>query len=275
MLLAVSFLMEMYAIINMPKRFLVIGVLGVLILLFLYVLINGISIQAEIKQAKREEQYNNLFKSEKASYLILKKNFEEMEEKLNIIEKKSKIPIDQLVGTQKGIGKIIIGRSRENAEAIMGSNEQLLDKIDEFEKTLSGNNEHLLDSYKEIEENQVQQIMQKQQDLLSGMKDMEIRLNNAIMQSQQMITSSMPQMPQIIQAPMPVPMAMPQSAPMVSGPESVAEPEPIPEPEPVPMPEPEPIPEPVAEEKPPMPDLSDPNRKMSPDEIAALFAAMG
>ena len=53
MLLAVSFLMEMYAIINMPKRFLVIGVLGVLILLFLYVLINGISIQAEIKQAQR------------------------------------------------------------------------------------------------------------------------------------------------------------------------------------------------------------------------------
>ena len=39
--------------------------------------------------------------------------------------------------------------------------------------------------------------------------------------------------------------------------------------------EPEPISEPVEEEKPPMPDLSDPNRQMSPDEIAALFANLG
>ena len=31
---------------------------------------------------------------------------------------------------------------------------------------------------------------------------------------------------------------------------------------------------PVVEEKPPMPDLSDPNKAMSPDEIAALFANM-
>ena len=55
MLLAVSFLMEMYAIINMPKRFLVIGVLGVLILLFLYVLINGISIPIRCKSQKKDK----------------------------------------------------------------------------------------------------------------------------------------------------------------------------------------------------------------------------
>ena len=30
--------------------------------------------------------------------------------------------------------------------------------------------------------------------------------------------------------------------------------------------------EPIAEELPPMPDLSDPNRALTPDEIAALIA---
>ena len=40
-------------------------------------------------------------------------------------------------------------------------------------------------------------------------------------------------------------------------------------------PEPEPEKSPVQEEKPPMPDLSDPNKTLSPDEIAALFANMG
>ena len=34
------------------------------------------------------------------------------------------------------------------------------------------------------------------------------------------------------------------------------------------------IEEPVVEEKPPMPDMSDPNKTMSPDEIAALIANM-
>ena len=49
-----------------------------------------------------------------------------------------------------------------------------------------------------------------------------------------------------------------------------AEPEPIVEPEPIAEPEPEP----VAEEVSPMPDLSDPNKMMSPDEIEALLASM-
>ena len=51
----------------------------------------------------------------------------------------------------------------------------------------------------------------------------------------------------------------------------------------VPEPEPEVTEEPVAAETteapvdtaPPMPDLSDPNKTLSPDEIAALFANMG
>ena len=41
-----------------------------------------------------------------------------------------------------------------------------------------------------------------------------------------------------------------------------------------PVAEPEPMPEPVAEEIPPMPDLSDPNKVMTPEEIAALLANM-
>ena len=47
-----------------------------------------------------------------------------------------------------------------------------------------------------------------------------------------------------------------------------------PEPEPISEPEPEPIPEPIEEEKPPMPDLSNPNKMMTPEEIAALLANM-
>jgi len=48
--------------------------------------------------------------------------------------------------------------------------------------------------------------------------------------------------------------------------------EPAAEAEPEPVEEPEPVVEPVAEETPPMPDLSDPNKQMSAEDIAALFA---
>jgi len=52
----------------------------------------------------------------------------------------------------------------------------------------------------------------------------------------------------------------------VSEPEVVSEIESEPEPEPIPEPEPEPA---------PAPDLGDPNKMMSPDDIAALLASMG
>ena len=54
--------------------------------------------------------------------------------------------------------------------------------------------------------------------------------------------------------------------------EELVEPDPIPEDAIVEEANDENLPE---EELPPMPDLSDPNRSMSPDEIAALFANMG
>ena len=54
--------------------------------------------------------------------------------------------------------------------------------------------------------------------------------------------------------------------------EELVEPDPIPEEAIVDEADDENLPE---EELPPMPDLSDPNRSMSPDEIAALFANMG
>lgn len=54
----------------------------------------------------------------------------------------------------------------------------------------------------------------------------------------------------------------------------IEEPEAFAEPEPVAEPEPELAPMPEMEEVPPMPDLSDPNKVMSPDDIAALLANM-
>ena len=298
--LALVFILELYAMINLPEQFIVIGLLGVVLLAGLYVLIRAIMAFQAQKEVHREEQYDSIFKSEKASYLMLKKYFEEIEDKLEVIEKLSKLPTDEIVGTQKGIGKVIINRSRENAEAIINSNEIVMDEMKEIKGAIDSRNEALLGSCKSMNDDTVQQILLKQQDLLLELKNMELHLSNAIMQSQKNVApAAVYAAPVMQQVPAPAPVAEPvveepmpvveEPAPVIEEPEPVVEeaapvieePEPIIE-EPAPViEEPEPVVEevaPVVEEPAPAaapePDLSDPNKQVSPDEIAALFASM-
>ena len=272
--LALVFILELYAMINLPEQFIVIGLLGVVLLAGLYVLIRAIMAFQAQKDVHREEQYDSIFKSEKASYLMLKKYFEEIEDKLEVIEKLSKLPTDEIVGTQKGIGKVIINRSRENAEAIINSNEIVMDEMKEIKGAIDSRNEALLGSCKSMNDDTVQQILLKQQDLLLELKNMELHLSNAIMQSQKNVApAAVYAAPVMQQAPAPAPVAEPvveEPMPVVEEPEPIIE---------------EPAPEPVVEEVAPVieepapaaapePDLSDPNKQLSPDEIAALFASM-
>ncbi len=274
-LLAVILFVELYAMINVPDQFIVIGVVGILFIACLYVLIQGIIRRLDMKKQEEKERYDNIFKSQKASYLLMKKYFGEIEEKLDLLERTSKVPTDEIVGMQKGIGKVIISRSRENAEAMLASNEILVDRIDKYEEKIKGTNDSIIALYKSIGDEHLNQLLMKQQDIIMNLKDMELRLNTAIMQSQKVVAAA----PQIVTAPMQAPAAVQTPVDPVAQqiPEAVVPEFSVPEPaeEPAPTPEPEVVPEPVEEEKPPMPDLSDPNKVMSPDDIAALLANMG
>lgn len=384
LLFAFIFMAELYAMVNFPKMFIVLAVLAVADLICLYVAINGIISVYETKYTRREEQYESIFKSEKASYLMLKKYFEEISVKLAYIEEASKIPTEEIVNAQKGIAKVIIKRSHENTDALMNSYEQLMDRFDTFQKGMDGfgtvagaYKDEILSvckdeissvqkDGKEQEHSQDKEIAAKLQEIIIAMKDMELRLNQTIMNSQKVVVSQ-PQVSVPVATPVepqPAPQnhveeipAEPEISPepeesmepepeispdleesMEPEPEISPEPEESMEPEPEISPEPEesmepdpeilpdipeeesfepeeeppvmaadeiippdpeesieeaeelvepdPIPEEAIvdeaddenlpeEELPPMPDLSDPNRSMSPDEIAALFANMG
>ena len=384
LLFAFIFMAELYAIVNFPKMFIVLVVLAAADLICLYVAIRGVISVYETKYARREEQYESIFKSEKASYLMLKKYFEEISVKLAYMEEASKIPTEEIVNAQKGIAKVIIKRSHENTDALMNSYEQLLDRFDTFQKGMDGfgtvagaYKDEILSACKdeissvqkdgkEQEHSQDKEIAAKLQEIIIAMKDMELRLNQTIMNSQKVVVSQ-PQVSVPVATPVepqPAPQNHVEETPvepeispepeesmepepeispdleesMEPEPEISPEPEESMEPEPEISPEPEesmepdpeilpdipegesfepeeeppvmaadeiippdpeesieeaeelvepdPIPEDAIveeandgnlpeEELPPMPDLSDPNRSMSPDEIAALFANMG
>lgn len=276
LLFAFIFMAELYAIVNFPKMFIVLVVLAAADLICLYVAIRGVISVYETKYARREEQYESIFKSEKASYLMLKKYFEEISVKLAYMEEASKIPTEEIVNAQKGIAKVIIKRSHENTDALMNSYEQLLDRFDTFQKGMDGfgtvagaYKDEILSACKdeissvqkdgkEQEHSQDKEIAAKLQEIIIAMKDMELRLNQTIMNSQKVVVSQ----PQV-SVPVATPVE-PQPAPQNHVEEIPAEPEISPEPEESMEPEPEISPD--LEENPEPEILPDLEESLEPEE---------
>ena len=285
-------LADFYAIINYPKEYMLIAAITVIFMICLWGVISGFFSLSALKEDRREEQYDSIFKSEKASYLMLRKYFDEIEGKIEILQKESKIPTEDIINAQKGIAKVVINRNKENADAIMNSNEQLMETFEHLENKLKESNDFIIESQKNVIYDNLKDIMEKQQVLSDSIKDMEIRLSQAITANPIQFTANVEMPKQTTDAP--------QSAPAMEAiPEPVVEEAAIAEPEPVAVIEPEPVvetphvpepehvseaphvpePEPVVEPGPAAGEAvadtinSDPNRQLSADEIAALFAS--
>lgn len=273
-------LADFYAIINYPKEYMLIAAITVIFMICLWGVISGFFSLSALKEDRREEQYDSIFKSEKASYLMLRKYFDEIEEKIEILQKESKIPTEDIINAQKGIAKVVINRNKENADAIMNSNEQLMETFEHLENKLKESNDFIIESQKNVIHDNLKDIMEKQQVLSDSIKDMEIRLSQAITANPIQFTANVEMPKQTIDAPQSAPAmeAIPEPIP-VNEPEPVVETPHVPEPEHVSeaphVPEPEPVvePSPVAEEAVADTTNSDPNRQLSADEIAALFAS--
>lgn len=295
-------LADFYAIINYPKEYMLIAAITVIFMICLWGVISGFFSLSALKEDRREEQYDSIFKSEKASYLMLRKYFDEIEGKIEILQKESKIPTEDIINAQKGIAKVVINRNKENADAIMNSNEQLMETFEHLENKLKESNDFIIESQKNVIYDNLKDIMEKQQVLSDSIKDMEIRLSQAITANPIQFTANVEMSKQTTDAPQSAPAmeAIPEPEPVQAN-ESEQIPEPIPvnEPEPVSeaphIPEPEPAeevitepvtetphvpePEPVVEPSPAAAEAvadttnSDPNRQLSADEIAALFAS--
>ena len=283
-------LADFYAIINYPREYMLIAAITVIFMICLWGVISGFFSLSALKEDRREEQYDSIFKSEKASYLMLRKYFDEIEEKIEILQKESKIPTEDIINAQKGIAKVVINRNKENADAIMNSNEQLMETFERLENKLKESNDFIIENQKNVIYDNLKDIMEKQQVLSDSIKDMEIRLSQAITANPIQFTANVEMPKQTTEAPQLVPAmeAIPEPEPVqaneseqIPEPIQINEPEPVVETPHIPEPvseiphEPEPVvePSPAAEEAVADTTNSDPNRQLSADEIAALFAS--
>lgn len=334
--LVLCMMLEIYLMIFMPEMLPAIAVVGLAAMGCTYLCVATLVKRVEKKEAEQQEQYASILKSEKASYLLIRKYFDEISEQLSLMEDRLAGPFQEVITAQKATAKVTISRNKENADALMNSNDKLLEqffqiesKLDEISGAMSSGTG---DKNEELMHRQIEMTNQ-----LSGqLREAELELKNEILQAvnkismtpqpvvmpmaaqpQMMMTDPLPDLteepeplpditeepeplPDIAKKPEPLPDITEDSEPLpdlMEEPESVeAEEEPVvdteleplmpekpellPEPEAEPEPEPEiesaaeSAAEPEIEELPPEPDLSDPNKMMSPDDIAALLASI-
>lgn len=327
------FIVELYLMIAMPALLPAIAAVGVVILGCTYLDLTSIMKFSRIKDKEQEEQNASVLKSEKASYLLIRKYFDEIEEQLTLMEDKISDPYQEIIAAQKATAKVTINRNKENTDALMNSNDKLLDIIFGMENKLEEMDGIISSSLEENAKSSNADLIQRQAEMSNQMRELELSLKNEILQAVNKLPSVSPQVvmatPQVMPMQQPVvpsvseelePLGdpdlgglgdLPDFTPLEAdedeepvfsleleenneeaaeeaeeesdlGPissegievgvipevQSILEPEPEPELEPIPEPEP------VAKEVPPMPDLSDPNKVMSPDDIEALLASM-
>lgn len=268
-LIAVVFIItDLYVMINLPENFLTIVIITILLLIAIFFAVDAVVSDMNEDRKRREEQYDNIFKSEKASYLLLRKTFDDLSklvENGNRLQEGSK---EEIIHAQKAVAKVSIGRNKENADALMNSNDRIMEKLTILEAVLSENAQPFSAEtggglqVEEIIENQ-NKILRELEKLQTAMKEIgEGRSEDAEEEIEEEIHEEMnlsegDGIEDIIEN--------------LDVAEQMTEPEQTLE-EDITFSETESEDEPVEKEETSTPDLSDPNKVMTPEEIAALIA---
>ncbi len=341
-LISVVLVMEdVYVMINMPQNFLIMATVTVLLLVAVYFAIESVTSEIKENQAQKAEQYENLSKTEKATYVLLRKAFEDLYELIEDGNRTEKLNTEEIIHAQKAVAKVTIGRSKENSDALMNSNDKIIEKMVALEAVLSENGQQqaaqaqdkqyvqdIINTQNKIldELNRLQQSIKQNVDNISNLDNkLEYKLERIQDKMADISAHAFVERRTVEEKPAAEPVVEPE--PVIKE-EPAAEPEPVMEEAPAAEPEPVIEDEPIAdtelqldepmedtdielgfgdepivdtmpeidaapdntpedsipvekippedevveEEKPPMPDLSDPNKVMTPEEIAALIA---
>ncbi|MBS6556499.1 MAG: hypothetical protein KH362_01415 [Roseburia sp.] len=181
LVLTVLVLGELYVMINYPSNYVALIVLTVVALADIYILIASAIQKNYKKEIDQYEQYDNLFKSEKASYLVTRKSFEDIADQLDRIEEAAGSPTKDIIDAQKSIAKVTISRNKENSDALMNSNDKLLEQIFNLSDRLDKLEKNMLEQQRIVVENANKDLLLKQQEMAASVKEMELSIHNTIL----------------------------------------------------------------------------------------------
>ncbi len=155
------------------RNYIIIAVITILMLLSTYVLVISLLSESQRKAIRREEQYESIFKSEKATYVRLRKSFDELESRLTGIETIMDGSRDEIIAAQKSLAKITINRTKENTDALLNSNDKLIDKMLDLETQLTEITDSEDTGHQEELVAGIQELLQKQAEIVEAIKALE------------------------------------------------------------------------------------------------------
>lgn len=190
MLFTVSIITEFYMIAkyNGDLKYLIVAGIGIISLMFLYLILSGVFRLRDMKEEQIKENYINIMKVQKASYLLLKNYSGKMNEKPVVNNQVSAASNEEIINAQNKFAKLIINRNHENTEALMNSNDQVMELLEQYTNQITQSNKETLEEHvKELEDN-FRDFVGKQEQLLEENKEMEKRITDLIMQTQQLLS---------------------------------------------------------------------------------------
>ena len=176
--LALLLLVEVYLMINFPRIYILLAVIGAASLFLIYRIINALLMIQEERDNKREKEFESIFKSEKASYLLLRKNFADLAEMLYLLKGDSGLPLEELISAQKSIAKVTINKNRENSKAVLNSTEELKKYLLEMENKFAEIQNAVKENVDNISELVKNEVQSKNLDVIIRLNEMEKAINS-------------------------------------------------------------------------------------------------
>ena len=245
--IAILFVADLYVMINNPGNFVVFSIITILMLVWIFIFTRQMVKFQQQKRKKETEQLEELFRGQKANYLQQKKVSEQIAEVKTLLQHAS---VEDIVTAQKALAKVTISRSRENAEALMNSNDEVRQKMNQLLEDVSAVSEKMSEQQKAMIDEHIKGMLEREEQILGKLQEIDDSVKNEISEAVEKL--------QTVAVTPAVAEPMPQAAEPVFEPEAVEEPLPELEPEAVlepeveaePVLEPEVAEEPEAEEEP-------------------------
>lgn len=108
---------------------------------------------------------------------LLRKTFDDLYELIEKGNQSRKANVEDIIHAQKAVAKVSIGRSKENADALMNSNDHIMEKISMLEAVLSDNVSHPAPETNKNDSAYAQNILDNQNKILQQLEVLQNTLN--------------------------------------------------------------------------------------------------
>jgi len=148
MIMTALFLAELYVMINESNNIVLLVGIAVLILIALYFVVDAILDCTNEKDIANRELYDDIHRSEKASYMLLKKNLEEILKQVKTLDGgKNEDLSAEIIKSQKAVAKVAMSKTKETQDRLFielnNLEASLKDSIGGLSQKLSGFQEEI------------------------------------------------------------------------------------------------------------------------------------